>query len=179
MNTNVNIKYDFYDLLIISPHKKALMIMTEILQDEPDLDLIRTLVDMHANLDWMYDDSLTALHYAAFNNKSEIAKILIDSGADVNIKSERHMTPLHVASWKNSSDICKMLIKSGADKNAQDSKGYTALHWAVTCYNTDIINLLLDYGVDQDIKDDYGYSYKDLYPLFKKYNTEKILPNNL
>ncbi len=179
MYTNGGIKYDFYDLLIMSPHQKALMIMTEILQDEPDLDLIRTLIDMYANLDWMHDNSFTPLQYAAFNDKPEVARILIDSGANVNIKNEKNMTALHIASWKNSSDICKMLIKAGADKNAKDSGGYTPLHWAITACNIDIVNLLLDYEADPNIKDDYGYSYRDLYPIFKKYNNEKILPDDL
>jgi ankyrin repeat protein len=167
MYTNGCIKYDFYDLLIISPHQKALMIMTEILQDEPDLDIIRTLIDMHANLDWMYDNIFTPLHYSAFNNKPEITKILIDSGANVNIKNEKDMTPLHIASLKNSSDICKMLLRAGADKNSKDSGGYIPLHWAIKACNIDIVNLLLDYEADPNIKGDYGYYYRDLYLIFK------------
>ena len=57
----------------------------------------------------------TPLHFAAFKDEKEIAKLLITEGADVNAKNGDESTPLHQAASGGYKDIVELLIAEGAD----------------------------------------------------------------
>ena len=79
--------YDPYELMIIPPNKKAEMLIEEIKkEDKANLNLVRDLITLGANLDWQDNDGRTALHWCARLNHPEIARMLIEAGADVNIQ---------------------------------------------------------------------------------------------
>ena len=54
--------YDIYELMITPPNKKAEMIMDELKKDEPNLNLVRDLIALGANIDWQNHNEWTALH---------------------------------------------------------------------------------------------------------------------
>jgi ankyrin repeat protein len=117
--------HDPYELMIIPPNKKAEMIMDEIKKSEPNLNLIKDLITLGANLDWKDGYDYTALHTAARYGQVEIVRMLIDAGSDVNLQNDRGCTPLHLAAFihMGKTDIARMLIDAGARKDIQDKEG--------------------------------------------------------
>ena len=152
--------YDPYELMIIPPNKKAEMIVGELLKrNKANLNLVRDLIALGADLDWQDESGWTALHYCAYHNHSEIARMLIDAGADLNLQDNRGWTALHLCAEHNHPEILRMLIDAGADLNIQSNEyGMTALHVCAYWGNTllEIARMLLDAGADKTIKNDEG-----------------------
>ncbi len=167
--------YDPYELMIISPQKKAKMIMQECEKDKPNLHLIRDLITLGADVNW-YDEEetfdLTALHKASRYGHKEIARMLIDAGADINIKDGDGWTPLHWASNNSQIEITKMLIDAGADENVQDNKGRTPLHMAARWNEIEVAKILIDAGSRFDIETNSGYTP---YQMARKQEMKNIL----
>lgn len=81
---------------------------------------------------------MTALHYAAYGQRTDTAELLLSHGADVNARNTDGATPLHWAcinsgfraspscqvfvtnnqEGPDSSDMVKLLLSQGADANA-------------------------------------------------------------
>ena len=73
---------------------------------------------------------LTPLHFAAWKNTPDVAKLLMDRGAAVNATIKGN-TPLHVAASYNAPDVAKLLIDRGAAVNATNEDGETPLDRAL------------------------------------------------
>ena len=117
-------EHDPYELMILPPNKKAEMIIRELEKgDKANLNLVRDLIVLGANLDWQNNDGWTALHWCAYFNHPEIAKMLLDAGADVNIQDEDGYTALHVSAFNNRIEITQVLIDAGADKTIYNNDG--------------------------------------------------------
>ena len=120
--------YAIYQLMITPSNKKGEMIIEEInkLEQklEPNLNIVRDLITLGANLDWQDEDGSTALHRCAGRgNSPEIARMLIDAGADLNIQDNYGRTALHYCGRYDHSEIARMLIDAGADKTIQNENG--------------------------------------------------------
>ncbi len=89
--------YDPYELIMIPPNKKAVMIIRECDKDEPNLNLVSDLITLGANVNWQDDDvyNSTPLHSAARFGRVEIVRMLIDAGANVDVQDVDGWTPLH------------------------------------------------------------------------------------
>jgi len=74
---------------------------------------------------------LTARHWSAEKNCTEIAQILIDGGARVDARDSNQWTPLMAAAQKGSVDLVRLLLARGADRTLQ-AKGRTARDMAVS-----------------------------------------------
>jgi len=116
--------YDPYELLITPPNKKGEMLMQEIKKkDKANLNLVRDLITLGANIDWQDEDGWTALYRCAFSNHPEIAKMLISAGADLNIQDDNGNNPLHLASVYRSDDIVDLLLRNGSDPSIKNNDG--------------------------------------------------------
>ena len=120
--------YAIYELMITPSNKKGEMIIEEInkLEQklEPNLNIVRDLITLGANLDWQDEDGSTALHRCAGrSNSPEIARMLIDAGADLNIQDNYGRTALHYCGRYDHSEIARMLINAGADMNILNNDG--------------------------------------------------------
>jgi ankyrin repeat protein len=118
--------YDPYELMMIPPNKKAEMIIGEIYKDEPNLNLVRDLITLGANLEWQDEDNYnyTPLHLAVREGSVEIARMLIDAEADLNLQHTwGSKTPLHEAALWGRVEIAHMLISAGARKDIRDEWG--------------------------------------------------------
>ncbi|KAL8837881.1 MAG: hypothetical protein Q9170_002356 [Blastenia crenularia] len=98
-------------------------------------DIIRTLLECHANPNTVTKDDVTPLHLAVVKasvrkNGGEIVSLLLDHGADVNAPGKRGWTPIRYAVSLNCSSVLELLLDRGANVNAQGHDGTTALHAA-------------------------------------------------
>jgi hypothetical protein len=114
MNTTHNIApYDPYELMITPPNKKAEMIIVQIAISNPNLDIVRDLIALGANLDWQNDSQFSPLLSCAAWKNPEIARMLIDAGADVRIWSRNGNTAL---------DWCAIYYRPEIEITIRDSK---------------------------------------------------------
>ena len=151
--------YDIYELMMIPPNKKAELIVKELHKGvEADLNLIKNLIVLGANLEWQgdSDSSWPVLHMFVIYNQIDIAKMLIDAGADVSIRDEYERTALHVCANWNHPEILGMLLDAGVDVNIQDERGETALYRCAWKNHPELARILIDAGADVNIQDDNG-----------------------
>ena len=179
--------YDPYELMIIPPQKKGEMLVEEIQKREPNLDLVRDLIVLGANVDWQDGDGRTALHECAYKNRPEILRMLLDAGADVNIQDNDGWTALHWCAYEYHPEIARMLIDAGADVNIQHNNGYTALHWCAVMNRPEIVRMLISAGADLNIQDEYGrtalhicanWNRPEILRMLIESGADKTIPNN-
>ncbi|KAJ5403714.1 hypothetical protein N7509_003585 [Penicillium cosmopolitanum] len=93
-----------------------------------------------------------ALHYAAENGHSEVARLLLEKGADLTIPSKSGITPLHFASYGGHTQVTRLLLERGADHlAAKDIVGITPLHYASVNGNAEVMKLLLEEGMEREL----------------------------
>jgi len=152
-----------------------------------DINQVRLHLSAGAALDAKDNDNRdrTALHHAAREGHTEIARLLIAQGADVNAKDRTGDTPLHTAIQKNQIEIANLLILKGADVNAKCEYGSTpvsralmgegggraiieflvsrgakvsALHLAAYRGDIDKVRRSLEEGTNVDVRDEAGHT---------------------
>ncbi len=90
----------------------------------------------------------TPLHWAAFGNSRDVAKLLLDEGADVHDSKSEGPTPLDLAALGNATDTARLLVDHGADVSGCDDYPATPLHWAALGDACETMALLIDRGAD-------------------------------
>jgi uncharacterized protein len=110
--------------------------LRELLGVDPSLALARS------------DDDFTALHYAAFFDGAEAARVLLDYGADVNAFADNDLgvRPLNSAAAARNNDVAALLLEQGADPNAATRGGFTPLDAARENGDDELGELLRSYG---------------------------------
>jgi ankyrin repeat protein len=120
-------------------------------------------VDPAATKHWSAD-GFTALHFAAFFNRPEIARDLIGHGADVAAVARNPMKvmPLHSAAAAHSGEIVRLLLENGAPPNVPQEGGWTPLHQAAQIGDQDMVKILLEHGADPTLRNNDGKSAADM-----------------
>ncbi|XP_065835714.1 palmitoyltransferase ZDHHC17-like isoform X2 [Oscarella lobularis] len=121
-------------------------------------DRIVQLVE-HDNVDPTQADEqkITALHWAAINNRIKISKYLIKHGAVVDsYGGELNSTPLHWATRQGHLPMVVTLIQHGANAEALDGEGLTPFHLASQYGHTGIVLYLLARLQKPNVKDQKG-----------------------
>ncbi|KAG0262825.1 palmitoyltransferase akr1 [Mortierella polycephala] len=125
------------------------------------LDIVARLVESDRAMVKSRDfQDVTALHWAAINNQTLVARYLLDLGAEVDaIGGELIATPLHWCSRNGHLNMAKLLMKHGADPMLQDSQGFNALHLATHSSNAMLVLYLLIAGdMPIDAADSLGHT---------------------
>lgn len=73
------------------------------------VEMVRILIQNHANINYQDNNGQTALMHAAYNGYKKITKTLVDHGADRNIRDRRGQTALTIAKKKSRITIIEML----------------------------------------------------------------------
>lgn len=109
-------------------------------------------------------DGFSALHYAGFFGRPEVARLLLDRGADPNVWATggQDVQPLHSAVAGSHEDVAAMLVAAGADVNARQGHEYTPLMGAAQNGLTATVDLLLAHGVDPKAYNDDILTAADL-----------------
>jgi len=81
---------------------------------EGDDYMLRTLVEVGADINKRSKGGQTALHEAVFYEQVEIVKFLLDNGAEVNARDNKGKTPLFYA--KEGKEVASVLKQHGATK---------------------------------------------------------------
>ena len=95
-------------------------------------------------------DGFTALHFAAYFGKAEVARILLEAGAGVNAAADNEtaVQPLHSAAAGRHLEVCRLLLAAGADVNARQATGFTPLHAAAQNGDPELVELFLSAQAD-------------------------------
>lgn len=92
------------------------------------------------------NETMTALHWAAYWNDLEAVEALLDAGARANVSNRYGVTPLHEAVTLGSEAVTRRLLDAGADPNAGYGAGETPVMIAARTGHVDTLALLLDHG---------------------------------
>ena len=109
-------------------------------------------------------DGFTALHFAAFFNRLEIARDLIRHGADVAAVARNPMKvmPLHSAAAAHSGEVVHLLLENGAPSNVPQEGGWVPLHQAAQTGDMEMVKVLLEHGADPLLRNNDGKTAADM-----------------
>ncbi|HLH38212.1 MAG TPA: ankyrin repeat domain-containing protein [Bryobacteraceae bacterium] len=119
-----------------------------------DRAAVKSLLAQKVDVDGAQGDGTTALHWAAFRDDLETAKILIQAGANVRVTTrEGGITPLIMACTNGSAPMIQLLLNAGADVNQAKTNGTTPLMTAAASGSAEAVKILLDHGADVNAKE--------------------------
>ena len=119
-----------------------------------DQDTVRSLLSQKADVNAPQGDGTTALHWAAYRDDLEMAKLLLAAGANVQAATrEGGITPLLMACQNGNAAMIDALLKAGADSNAVKTNGTTPLMMAAASGSVDAVKTLLDHGAGVNAKE--------------------------
>jgi len=117
-------------------------------------DTVRSLLNQKVDVNAPQGDGTTALHWAAYRDDLEMAKLLLTAGANVRAATrEGGITPLLMACQNGNAAMIVALLKAGADSNAVKANGTTPLMMAAASGSVDAVKALLDHGADLNAKE--------------------------
>lgn len=115
-------------------------------------------------------ENITLLHWAAINNRVEVANFLLAQGADINcLGGQMCSTPLHWAAKQNHSHMVVMLVGKGARLDLEDKDGCQAIHVAASAGCTPVVGYLIAVGQGVDTLDRNGRTPL-MWASYKSYN---------
>ena len=117
---------------------------------------LKSLLDQGANPNAPQVDGMTALHWAAYRDDIEAARLLLDSGAQVAPENRYGVTPLSMAAVNGSAPMVDLLLDRGADPNTALPGGETVLMTASRTGKLAPVRSLLLAGADVNASETQG-----------------------
>jgi len=124
--------------------------------EKGDWARVRLLVKDRADVNAAQVDGMAALHWAAYEDNSEIAKLLLAAGANAKAENRYGVTPLSLACTNGNEDLVRALLAAGADPNTALRGGETALMTAARTGRVGPVTALLEAGARVDAKERKG-----------------------
>ena len=119
-----------------------------------DLDLVRALLGLSADVDAQAIDGMTALHWAVHRDALEMTELLLEWGADVRAANRYGVAPLALAATNGNAAIVAALLAAGADVKTRLAGGETVLMTAARTGGVEVIEALLAAGADPNARED-------------------------
>jgi uncharacterized protein len=114
-----------------------------------DRDAVRALIEQKADVNGPQGDGMTALHWAAFKDDLETAKMLLAAGANLKATTRNGaLTPFLLACANGNPAMIEAFLSAGADPSSAKADGATALMAAATSGKVDAVKILIDHGAD-------------------------------
>jgi len=119
-----------------------------------DNETVRSLLRGGADVNAARGDGMTALHWAALNDDTDLISVLVYAGAALEPTTRLGgYTPLHLASREGRALAVARLLTVGSRSETLTSSGASAIHLAAQSGNTEAIRALLEHGADVDARD--------------------------
>ncbi|XP_074831656.1 E3 ubiquitin-protein ligase MIB2 isoform X2 [Carettochelys insculpta] len=123
------------------------------------VEVVKILLQAHANIDLRDEEGDAALHYAAFGNQAEVVRVLVSQGANADLLNNTKCTALYVAVSKGYTEIVQILCEHNCDVNLPDSFDDTPLHYAITTDLKSIIEILTEVpNIDFTVPNRQGFN---------------------
>lgn len=118
------------------------------------LHVLRTWLDVGADVDATDQSGCTALHYAVIHPFEAAVELLIERGANLNMRDHaKHSAPILVAALRTHWGIVSRLLAAGADPDLPDGSGHTALMVASRAGDVGTVKKLLEHGAHAELAD--------------------------
>jgi ankyrin repeat protein len=117
---------------------------------------VRTLLEQRVDVNTAQVDGMTALHWAAYLDDFEIAKLLVAAGADAKAANRYQVTPLSLACVNGNTTIVELLLDAGADPNTTLRGGETVLMTAARTGRSGPVQALLARHANVNAKERRG-----------------------
>jgi len=101
-------------------------------------------------------DGMTAMHWAAFHQRSKLVEMLLSAGAPVDARTRYEVTPLSIACMQADAASVALLAAAGADVNQTKQAGETPLMTASRNGNAEVLKILLKHGAKVDTTEKKG-----------------------
>jgi hypothetical protein len=114
------------------------------------LERVRELIEKHGyDPNKPDDENVYLLHWAAINNRMEIAEYLLKVGALVDpIGGELESSPLNWAARSGHVNMVALLMRHGANPLLSDIEGFSTIHLATMFSHSNVVAYFLVKGVD-------------------------------
>lgn len=117
---------------------------------------IKSLLNEAVDVNTAEVDGMTALHWAARKDDTEIAKLLLKSGATATVTNRYGVTPLWLACQNGNGAMVEMLLAAGADPSGRQRGGETVLMRAARSGSIESVKALRARGADVNAKEKRG-----------------------
>jgi ankyrin repeat protein len=122
--------------------------------EKADWATVRALLTERADVNAAQVDGMTALHWAAYHDASEIVEPLLRAGAAVTAANRYGVTPLSLACTNGNPAVIGLFLKAGADPNGALPGGESPLMTAARTGSLTAVTALLSAGARVDAKDE-------------------------
>uniref|UniRef100_A0A8D0BS99 E3 ubiquitin-protein ligase MIB2 n=1 Tax=Salvator merianae TaxID=96440 RepID=A0A8D0BS99_SALMN len=123
------------------------------------VEVVKILLQAHANINLRDEEGDAALHYAAFGNQAEIVQVLVSKGANADLLNNAKCTALYIAVNRGFTEVVLALCEHNCNVNLPDSCGDTPLHYAITADFKCIIEALTEVpNIDFTIQNRQGFN---------------------
>ena len=116
--------------------------------------VVQKLLEEGAEVDRAQGDGMTALHWAAYRDDLEIARLLLGADASTGVATRVDaVTPLILAARNGSAAMLDLLLEAGADPNRATETGSTALMAAATSGSVGAVETLIAHRADVNARE--------------------------
>jgi ankyrin len=128
---------------------------SDMLSQRGDLEVMRELIENHANTNTENEDQETPPFQGSRNGKLEATRLQLEHHADVNRQDWRKRTPLRGSSEGGHDEVTKLLLEHDTEVNSQD---VIPLHSASQTGKGKVAEVLQGHKVNVDARNDVDWT---------------------
>ena len=113
--------------------------------------LLETLMAEGSDVNAVFADGTSALHWVSYRDNSVMASLLIEAGANVNATTDLGVTPLWLAAQNGSTSMVQTLVTAGAGPDVNLLLGESAVMIAARSGDATVVELLLKAGANPNV----------------------------